>query len=229
MNIIRTTAIELSSIPAIAYKLKIKTGGAGVKIHRLDTPDIATFTVDKRTGTLVPYGKVILEVFPLNAQAEAVSLTAGLPYSSRGMVSKPVVSVAKATVAEVSEPEPELVAEEITCEEDERVCMAFSPEYLAIIKEYSDINSGKLSFQRMNKEFIQFASKSKVVDKLIADKTAVDEIVKFVVKNRAENLSKNKIGISDKELGALMEILDDICVRSAFKELNAHLKRMLKK
>ena len=56
MNIIRTTAVELAAIPAIAYKQKLSAGGAGIKIFRLDTDASAVFSIDRRTGEAVPYG-----------------------------------------------------------------------------------------------------------------------------------------------------------------------------
>jgi hypothetical protein len=222
MNIVRTTAVELLAIPAIAYKLKLKTGGAGVKIHRLDTSSFATFTIDRRTGGLVAYGKVDEKLFPLAAQNEALELTTGLPYSSRGKV---VVSATQSAANDAQIAEADAIEEVV---EDKKPCMVNSPEYLAITKHFSDINSQKFSFLRMNKEFIQFATKSKVVNKMIADKLGADAIVEYVVKNRAEFLSKNKQGLTDAEVKALIEILDEICVRSAFKELNAHVKRMLR-
>jgi hypothetical protein len=43
MNIIRTTAVELSLIPAIAYKQKLASGGAGIKLFRLDQDATAVF------------------------------------------------------------------------------------------------------------------------------------------------------------------------------------------
>ena len=54
MNIIRTKAVELSTIPAIAYKQKLCSGGAGVKILRLDRDSAAVLTLDKKTGGGVP-------------------------------------------------------------------------------------------------------------------------------------------------------------------------------
>ena len=215
MNTIRTTSIELTSIPAISYKYKLKTGGAGIKIHRLDITDCAAFTFDKRSGELVPYGKVNEENFPINARQEAVIVTTGLPYSSR---TKVVVPAYTPTV------EPaENVADVVEDNETETFDMVNSREYSAIIDAYTD-NGTRLNFARMNKDFIQFASRSKAVSKLSANGASLEDLLVFVVKNRVQQLAKTK-ALSDAEVKELIEVLDDICVRSAFKELNAHLRR----
>ena len=86
MNIIRTKAVELSAIPAIAYKQKLASGGAGIKIMRLDTDASAVATVDKRTAEAVYYGVVDESLFPYEAFEEALELTGGLPYSARGKI-----------------------------------------------------------------------------------------------------------------------------------------------
>jgi len=81
----------------------------------------------------------------------------------------------------------------------------------------------------MNKDFIQFASKSKVVAKLVAEKAPVDVIVLFVVKSRTALLAGKKDSLDDQEAAMLIESLDEIDPRSAFKELTAHIKRLLAK
>ena len=86
MNIIRTTAMELSTIPAIVYKLKLSSGGAGLKILRLDRDAVGVFTIDRQGGLPQPYGKVDAVLFPEAAVDEALELTQGLPYSARGKI-----------------------------------------------------------------------------------------------------------------------------------------------
>jgi len=213
MNIIRTTAVELTAIPAIAYKQKLQAGGAGVKIFRLDQDAAAVFTIDKRSGEAVPYGKFDAALFPEEAVAEALEATVGLPYSARG----------KLTITVFEEP---AAAEDVTETETEKVDMVGSDEYKAIVSRYAN-EKGKLNYTLMNKDFIQFASKSKVVNDLVAAKAPVADIVLFIVKSRATFLSGKKESLEDDEVAALIETLDEIDPRSAFKELSAHIKRML--
>lgn len=215
MNIIRTKAVELSAIPAIAYKMKLPAGGASLKVLRLDADAAGVVTVDKRTGDLIPYGSFDAKLFPAEAFEEAAELTSGLPFSARGNIK---INVGAA----VSEKEKETeIPEEI-------ISMIDSEEYGAIVERYSD-EKGKLNYVLMNKDFIQFASKSKTVSDMVAAKATPDEIVLFIVKSRAAFISGKKDSLDDKHAAALIETLDEIDPRSAFKELKNYLKRQLAK
>ncbi|MDR3318007.1 MAG: hypothetical protein LBS99_01045 [Clostridiales bacterium] len=223
MNIIRTKAVELETIPALAYKQKLSAGGAGIKIHRLDNAATAVFTLDRRTGGATAYGKVDGALFPEAAIAEAIEATVGLPYATHARV------VLKSAAAAVAAAEAEPAVDDAVLEsEADKIDMVSSREYNAIIKEYADAN-GKLDYKRLNKEFIQFASKSKTVSELVSKGAGLDELIAFAVKNRAAYLAKAKDTVSDGEAAALIETLDEINPRSAFKELSAHLKRLLAK
>jgi hypothetical protein len=213
MNIIRTKAVELQVIPAIAYKQKLASGGAGVKIMRMDCDKSAVYTIDKRTGEAVPYGTVDEEVFPMEAFDEAIELVGGLPYSSRGNI--------KITVFEENREED--VVEDAP---EDQVDMTLSDEYIAIVERYSD-EKGKLNYQLMNKDFIQFASKSKVVNDMAGNMATQEEILLFVIKSRATFISGKKESLDDESVKLLIETLDEIDPRSAFKELKAHIKRIL--
>ena len=214
-NIIRTPALELTTIPAIAYKQKLASGGAGIKIYRLDTAVHAVFTIDRRTGKGVPYGKFDLKLFPEEAIAEAIDLTRGMAYSARGKISVAV--------------RPELKeAEDVEETETEKIDMVGSIEYTALIKKYTD-EKGKLNYQLMNKDFIQFASKSKIVEQMIQSKVGVDEVLRYILKNRSVYIASTKDSLSDAQTDALLETLDEINGRSAFKELTLHLRRLVSK
>ena len=215
MNIIRTTAVELTAIPAIAYKQKLGAGGAGIKILLLDRDVSAVFTIDKRTGDVTPYGPYDAELFPDDAVYEALELTSGLPYTSRGKL--------KITVFEGKTSE-----EDVTEEEEEKTDMVNSVEYKALISRYTN-EKGKINYTLMNKDFIQFTSKSKIVGNMISDKAATEEILQYIVKSRAAELCGKKEAMSDKDTAALIETLDEIDPRSAFKELSAYIKRLLAK
>ncbi|MCL1891586.1 MAG: hypothetical protein FWG00_06250 [Coriobacteriia bacterium] len=211
-NIIRTKAVELTTIPAIAYKQKLSAGGAGIKILRADNDHSAVCTIDKRTGDMQPYKGIDEELFPYEAFDEAFELTNSLPYSARGSIK----------VA------PHQVNAEIDVAEDapaDQVDMTLSPEYQAIIKRYSD-ERGRLNYALMNKDFIQFAAKSKAVSEMIGEGASQDELVGFIVKSRATYVANQKESLDDAQVALLIETLDEIDPRSAFKELKAHLIRM---
>lgn len=216
MYIIRTPAVELSTIPALAYKQKLlAAGGAGVKLIRLDQDATAVYTIDRRTGEGEPYGKVDEKLFPREAVEEAIELTLGIPYSKRGKLNVKAFETQK---------EREDVAED----DGDDIDMVGSDEYEAICERYGD-EKGKLNYQLLNKDFIQFASKSKVVGEMIASGAQEDNIVRFIVKSRATFLTGKKESLSDKETDALIETLDEINPRSAFKELKSHIRRQLAK
>ena len=86
MNIIRTKVVELEQAPIVAYKIKLSTGGSGIKLHRTDQNVSIFAEVDKRTGDVIIDGVVDQELFPYAAFDEAADILAGLPYSARGKV-----------------------------------------------------------------------------------------------------------------------------------------------
>ena len=215
MNIIRTTAVELTTIPAIAYKQKLSAGGAGIKIMLLDSDATAVFTIDKRTGELAPYGVVDESLFPMEVADEAFELTSGLPFSARGTIK----------LTQTPAVQPDDVPEDA---EPDQVDMTLSPEYKELVERYSD-EKGKLNYQLMNKDFMQFASKSKVVSEMVGMKAGQADILTFVVKNRAAFLASQKEGLDDESVQLLIESLDEIDPRSAFKELKAYITRLLSK
>ena len=213
MNIIRTTAVELTAIPAIAYKQKLASGGAGLRILRLDQEGAGIFTIDRRTGQTLPYGTVNTELFPEEAVDEALELTNRLPFSSRGKIKVSVF---------VDKCEPD----DVTVDEPEAADMVDSDEYNAIIDRYSD-EKGKINYRLMNKDFIQFASKSKVALEMTAAQASEEDILVFIVRSRAAFLAGKKDSLDEKQTLALMETLDEIDPRGAFKEIKAHIRRML--
>jgi hypothetical protein len=213
MNIIRTTAVELTAIPAIAYKQKLSSGGCGLRILRLDQGAVGVFTINKRDGEAVPYGSFDKSLFPDVAVDEALEMTNGLPYSSRGKICVSVFSEAKEE-------------EDVTETEVNAIDMVDSDEYAAIIERYSD-ETGKLNYQLMNKDFIQFAAKSSTVSKMVGEKAAEGDILIHILKNRTGYLANKKDSLNDDEIKSLIETLEEIDTRGAFKELKAHIRRLL--
>ena len=222
MNIIRTTAVELASIPAIAYKQKLASGGAGIKMFRLDADMSAVFTIDKRTGDALPYGKYDEGLFPDEAVIEALELTSGLPYTARGKIQ---ITVFEEQEEEAEEDEDN---EDVDETETEKVDMVGSEEYNALVQRYTN-EKGKLNYTLMNKDFIQFAGRSSVVSDMVSAKAGVEDILLFIIKSRVALLTGKKASLSDEEAYGLIETLDEIDPRSAFKELSAYIKRLLAK
>jgi len=220
MNIIRTTAVELTAIPAIAYKQKLASGGAGVKLFRLDSDATAVFTIDKRTGDALPFGKYDEALFPDEAALEAVELTSGMPYSARGKL--------KITVFQEDETIDEEDDEDVEETETDKVDMVDSEEYQALTLRYTN-EKGKINYTLMNKDFIQFAAKSNVVADMVSNKANVEDILVYIVKSRAAFLAGKKDSLSDAEAKAIIETMDEIDPRSAFKELSAYIRRILAK
>jgi len=197
----------------MAFKQKLNTGGSGITIM---TPDeSATFTINKRDGKCVPYGKVDTTIFTEAAVNEVLEKTQSLPYRRLGKITKVHID----TPCEESPAEQEV--EDEKCDID----VITSAEYAAFIEKYSD-KTGKFSHQLMNKDLMQFAAKSGVVSKKLAEKESVDIIVRYVVRSKAADLAGKK-DMDDKTLKAFIEVIDSICTRSAFKELNAYLRSRL--
>ena len=228
MNIIRTRVVELSVIPAIAFKQKLAFGGSGIKILRLDQDAAAVATIDKRDGDVRPYGTINEELFPHEAFEEALELVAGLPYSGRGKISIKAFTAAEPEDVVDTLPEDEIVDCLEALPEDcdlEKLDMTRSAEYRAIVDRYSDEN-GRLNYTLMNKDFIQFAAKSRVVSTMVGERAHTDDIVLFVVKSRAALIASKRESLDDSYAQALIATLDEINPRSAFKELRAHINRM---
>jgi len=216
MNIIRTKVVELEVIPAVVYRIKLRTGGSGIKMHRTDQDATFFAEVDKRTGDIIIDGHLDQNLFPEDAFNEAMDLLAGLPYSSRGKV-KIMVS-------------DDVEDEEVCCDAGQELPSAAkmleSPEFIAIVDRFSDEN-GKLNYALMNKQFMQFAQTSKVVGDMCGRRDSEKDIRLFIIKNRAAFLANKREHLTDDEAEALIEALNEMNPRSAFKELNLYIRRRL--
>lgn len=220
MNIIRTKVVELNTIPAVAYKVKLKSGGSGVKIHRTDKEVSAFANVSTSTGEAQPDTRVVEADFPMAAFEEAIDAVRGLPYSARGNVKIAVVDTVEADEIEVPE-------DELPGTHDNAIANAIdSNEFVAIVDMYSDV-SGKVNFKLMNKQFIQFASRSKFVADLAGSGATEADILLHIVKNRAAYLAGEKNNLSDEATCALIDALEDMNTRSAFKDLKLHIRKIL--
>ncbi|MCL2662586.1 MAG: hypothetical protein FWE83_04565 [Oscillospiraceae bacterium] len=210
---IRTEAVKTTTIPGMAFRQKLQAGGTGITI--ITPHERATFTVNKRDGSCVPYGKVNEKVFTESVIKEVLELTMGLPYRRLGSITK----------VHVNKPCEESPVEQEVDDEKADIDIISSAEYAAFIENFSD-KKGRFSHQLMNKELMQFAAKSGVVNKKLAMKENTEMIVRYVVRAKAAKLAKRK-EMDDDTLTAFIETIDSICTRSAFKELNAYLRDRL--
>ena len=217
MNIIRTKVVELEMVPAVAYKIKLKSGGSGIKMHRTDQNVTVFAEVDKRTGDIIIDGRINEELFPYPAFDEAMELLAGLPYSARGKV-KIMVS---------DDVEDDEICTDGAVDELPTACkMLESEEFKAIIDRFSD-ETGKLNYALMNKQFMQFAQTSKVVGEMMGRKESEGDIRLFILKNRAAFYANKREHLTDDEAKALLEALNEINPRSALKELNLYIRKRM--
>jgi len=220
MNIIRSKVVELNTIPAIAYKVKLKQGGSGIKFHRTDRDDSAFAEIDKRTGEAKLDPRAIADIFPVEALDEAIEELLGLPYSARGKVK--ITPTEAVEEGEIEVPEGEAPGTHA----DAMANAVDSDEFIAIVGMYSDVN-GKMNYQLMNKQFIQFAARNKTVTDMVGKKESVDDILLHIIKNRAAFLAGKRDNLPDNEALALIEAIEEIDPRSAFKELKLHIRKLL--
>ena len=208
---IRTKAVKLSVIPAIAFRQKLQAGGSGITILRSDVKQPGIASISNSTGEAIPNKQTDLQKYPLEAFKEAMDLTRGLPYKKQ----KNVKADEKIFMEEHKD-DDKLPEEEIIID---------SAEYQKIIDRYSD-KSGKLSYDLMNKDFIRFAKSSSVVRDMIAEGKKEAPIRNYIISNKIKNITGND-KLSSKELKKIVELLDEVSPKGVYKELNNEIRRML--
>jgi hypothetical protein len=206
---IRTKVVELSTIEAIAYRQRLKNGKSGVVIIRYDTAQPGLALLNRRTAQPDPSANTNLDVFPIEAFKEALEITSGMPYSRRGAVK---ISTDQEAPGEEEESPEELVTVD-------------SNEYQAIVKAYTN-KKGELSYDLLNKDFIQFAKSSKVIADMVANRASEDAIRDHVVKVKLESLTGNR-ALTTTQTQRIVEMLDEVSPRYVFRELNDEIRRML--
>ena len=209
---IRTRIVELSSIEAVAFRRKLKGARTALMILPYDGGQPGLALMNRNTGG-ADAAENSPERFNPEVIAEAVELSAGLPFTARGA---PRVS---AEMAGFGQPEPD---GEDDADEVETVC---SEDYRAIVEAYTD-KRGTLSYALLNKDFIQFAKSNRHVAKLVADKAGVEAIRAHILRAKLEWLTGNR-DLSDAQIDRIVEMLDEVSPKSVFRELNAEIRRML--
>lgn len=211
--IVRTKLVELSTLAAVAYRQKLKDG-PGLVILRYDSAQPGFASISRKTGEPVPAPNTNLDLYPLEAFREAMELTGGMPYSRRGKVQ---------LSGEPSAPSPaEALQEELQTED---LAAIDSAEYQAVVDAYTN-KKGELSYDLLNKDFIQFAKSSKIVGDMVANQASLDDLRNYIVKVKLETLTGNA-DLTPGQMNRIVEMLDEVSPRFVFRELNDELIRML--
>lgn len=220
--VIRTRLVELSTLEAVAYRQKLRGGQSGVVILRPDTAQPGLALLNHQSGQPDPAANTPADLYPLEAFQEALELTSGLPYSSRGPVRSPA-AVPGAPAVAVSEPSaaPELAEEPSSVD----LATVNSADYQAIVKAYTN-KKGEISYELLNKALIQAARSNPYVSELVAGGASEAEIRAHVVKANFEAVTGNR-AISPAEVEAILELLDAVSPRAVLRDLNDELRRIL--
>ncbi len=205
---IRTDAVNLTSIKGIAYRQKLPSGGSGIVIVRSNMAQPGIASISKTSGEAIPTANTSLKLFPREAFEEAMALTAGLPYRRQGKVQLKGRKTAEAAVSE------EWAEEEVIVD---------SEEYEAIVEKYTD-KSGKLSYDLLNKDMIKFAYSSSRVRKMIDEGESVEDICLYVVSTKFRNVVGNP-DLTDAQIRKMIELLDAVRPKGVFKDFNNEIRK----
>jgi hypothetical protein len=199
--------VELTTIPAVAYRQKLPAGGSGVTICRYGEKQVGIASISTRSGKAIPAENNPAELYPAEAFNEAIELTRGLPYKKLG----------KVTVLKKSFKEAEPKAEE----EEIPVDLA---AYDKLAAKYTD-KTGKLSYELINKDLIKLLKSSSVARKLVADKATPTKIKNYVVGAKFRDVTKKEL--TDKQVKQLSDMLDNVYPKGVFKELSDEIRKAL--
>ena len=211
---LRTDVVRLKAIDGIAYRQKLGAGGSGITI--ISPTGTSVFSVSRR-GDFIPFRLEDFSYEPSDLQGalkEAFSLTRSLPFKLTG-------SVKYTSPKLVDLVEEDNLLDDVDSAE---VDVVTSAEYEILLQKFTD-KFGRFSYLLMNKDLIQFASGSSVVKQMQDNQVDSNLILHHTLKSRLEEYTRRPGQISDVFVRDLIEILDAMNPRSAFKELNAWLRR----
>ena len=206
---IRTSSVKLTTIPATAYRTKTRSSGVGIVIVRKDQTQPGIASISRKTGEAIPTHNTPEKYYPKEAFAEAIELTAGLPFGKKALA-------------------PELKAdahvEEFNTEYD---VIIDSAEYQKIVDKYKD-KKGVLSYALLNKDLIKFINSSSVARQMIADKAPLEDIRVYAAGSKFRSITGNHDMTNDQVM-KMAELLDDVSPKGVFKEFNDELRKKTKK
>ncbi|MCX5952261.1 MAG: hypothetical protein NTZ40_01935 [Cyanobacteria bacterium] len=196
-------------------------------ILRQDSAQPGLALLNRNSGQADLAAHTPADLFPQEAFDEALELTAGLPYSSRGPVRSPaavagsaVAEAAAAATATTAAPSP--LAEDHTPEE---LATVNSADYAAIVKAYTN-KKGEISYELLNKALIQAARSNPYVAEMVGRQASLEEIRDHVLKANFEAVSGNR-SLSLAEVHRILELLDEVSPRSVLRDFNEDLRKML--
>ncbi len=208
---VRTNTVTLTSIPGVAYRQKLPAGGSGIVILREDCAQPGIASISKTSGDAIPTANTPKKMYPKEAFQEAIALTAGLPYKKQGIVK-----------LKGNQPKAEAAAEIETVEE----VVVDSADYQKIVDRYTD-KTGRLSYPLLNREMIQFAHRSSIVRKMLADGENVDAVRLYITGAKFRSITGDP-GLTDAQVLVITELLDEVSPKGVFRELNDELRKGLK-
>jgi len=218
--IIRTRLVELSSLEAVAYRQKLRGGQVGVVILRPDCPQPGLALLDRQSGTPDLAPNVPADLYPAAAFVEALELTAGLPYSSRGAVHRSFPPAPSPTAGGGGE--TTLLTEEPAAED---LATVNSADYAAIVTHFTN-KKGELSYDLLNKALIQAAHANSHVAQMIASGATLEAVRDHVLKANFEAVSGNR-SLSTAEVERIVQLLDEVSPRSVLRPFEEELRRLL--
>ncbi|MGN0130841.1 MAG: hypothetical protein ACI4AA_00180 [Lachnospiraceae bacterium] len=212
---IRTSTVQLTVIPAIAYRQKLFSGGSGITILRYEVEQPGIASISKTSGEAILSANTSMEIYPLEAFHEAIALTSGMPYKKRN-----AVRITQEIVIEIEEPTGE--SEELK----EIEVIVESQEYQRIVDLYTD-KTGVLSYDLLNRDFIQTAHSSGQVRLMIEDRASADDIRLQIVKARLRNITRNPT-LTDAQVLKMIDLLDEVSPKGVFRPLNDEIRKWLR-
>ena len=209
---IRTNVVALTSVPGVAFRQKLSSGGSGIVILREGCQQPGIASISKTSGEAIPAKNNPKKMYPKEAFQEAIALTSGLPYKKQGSVRLQEKKLSYEAPAEAEAVEEEVIVD--------------SEDYRKIVDRYTDKN-GKLSYPLLNKDMIQFAHRSSIVRKMQAEGESVDSIRLYITGTKFRNITGDP-GLTDAQVLVITELLDEVSPKGVFKDLNSELRKQLK-
>jgi len=210
---IRTDVVQLTVIPAAAYRQKLYAGGSGIAIVRSGGVQPGIASISKTSGEAILTANTPADLYPPEAFQEAMKLTAGLPYKKQG-----AVRFEGGKVKKVKEKAPKEVSEEEVFVDGD--------DYKAVVAVYTD-KEGRLSYDLLNKDLIRFSHSSSVARAMIVDRKPLEDIRLYITGTKFRNITGNR-KLTDAQVLKISGLLDEVSPKGVYKALNEELKARLK-
>jgi len=221
---IRTDYVRLKTLNAVAYRQKLKAGGSGIVIVQKGVKQPGIAQIDKRESRPILQANISEKLYPIAAFEEAIELTIGMPYGKRRPVSFPVELLEKKNVESTDDPVEIDDENDVNDENVEDSQVVDSKAYQLILSQFTD-KKGKLSYLLLNRDFIKFAKKSSMVQKMIESLASNEDILDYIILNRLIEITKDK-NLTFEQMKAVVALLDEVSPKFVFKELNDEIRKL---